>query len=154
VLLILLTLYVLVSGRAVTAPKSGTLLGRLVAKLVTSRRGSGVFTLGFLTGFLPCGVLYAAFARALTASSAAEGGTLMLAFWLGTVPLLFGLGFVTGGFFRLVGRRLASALIAVAMLGTGGWLVYKGGRGLASGHAHGHASHPPAPSDPAHHADR
>lgn len=49
---------------------------------------------GMFMGFLPCGLSYAAFARALTASRPLEGGTLLLAFGAGTLPglLLVGTG--------------------------------------------------------------
>jgi sulfite exporter TauE/SafE len=49
---------------------------------------------GLFMGFLPCGLSYAAFSRALTASRPLEGGALLLAFGLGTLPglLLVGTG--------------------------------------------------------------
>jgi len=49
---------------------------------------------GLFMGFLPCGLSYAAFSRALTASRPIEGGALLLAFGLGTLPglLLVGTG--------------------------------------------------------------
>jgi sulfite exporter TauE/SafE len=45
--------------------------------------------MGLLTPFLPCGPLYAVFGLALLAGSAAKGAEFMLAFGLGTVPLLW-----------------------------------------------------------------
>jgi len=49
---------------------------------------------GMFMGFLPCGLSYAAFSRALTASRPLEGGALLLAFGVGTLPglLLVGTG--------------------------------------------------------------
>jgi len=49
---------------------------------------------GLMMGFLPCGLSYAAFAKALTVSRPWEGGTLLLAFGMGTLPglLLVGTG--------------------------------------------------------------
>ena len=43
---------------------------------------------GLLTGFMPCGALYAAWLCAMTSGSAARGAQLMLAFALGTIPLM------------------------------------------------------------------
>ena len=43
---------------------------------------------GLLTGFMPCGALYAAWLCAMSSGSAAKGSLLMLAFSLGTVPLM------------------------------------------------------------------
>ena len=76
-----------------------------------------LLAMGLLTGLLPCGVLYAAFARALAAHCAAEGAALMLAFWLGTVPLLALVGLVSGQLIRVAGR-LAPVLLCCAMLAT------------------------------------
>ena len=49
---------------------------------------------GMFMGFLPCGLSYAAFSRALTVSRPIEGGALLLAFGVGTLPglLLVGTG--------------------------------------------------------------
>ena len=49
---------------------------------------------GLFMGFLPCGLSYAAFSRALTASRPLEGGAILLAFGAGTLPglLLVGSG--------------------------------------------------------------
>lgn len=49
----------------------------------------GASLMGLLTPVLPCGPLYALFAAALFAGSAAKGAEFMLAFGLGTVPLLW-----------------------------------------------------------------
>lgn len=46
------------------------------------------FTIGFLNGFLPCGLVYMAVFGALTTSSPFSGGLYMFLFGLGTVPLM------------------------------------------------------------------
>ena len=43
---------------------------------------------GLLTGLMPCGALYAAWLCAMSSGSAVRGALLMLAFALGTVPLM------------------------------------------------------------------
>lgn len=43
---------------------------------------------GLMTGLMPCGALYAAWLCAMSSGSAAKGALLMLAFALGTVPLM------------------------------------------------------------------
>ncbi len=123
---------------------AGGVLTRGLRRLVTSGHGLGMFGLGLLTALLPCGVLYVAFARAVTAGSALGGGLAMLAFWAGTVPLLAAVGLVSGHAFRRFGR-LAPVLLAVAMTVTGGWLVFKGQRNLSSLAQAGTASPPPVP---------
>jgi sulfite exporter TauE/SafE len=47
---------------------------------------------GLVWGWLPCGMVYAALAWALAAGSAAQGASLMLAFGLGTLPMLLAIG--------------------------------------------------------------
>lgn len=51
--------------------------------------------IGTVTGFLPCGWLYAFVLLAIGTSSPVKGSIVMMAFWLGTVPALsvIGLGF-------------------------------------------------------------
>ncbi|MAD96156.1 MAG: hypothetical protein CMB99_02405 [Flavobacteriaceae bacterium] len=46
------------------------------------------FTLGFLNGFLPCGLVYMAVLGALASSHFLEGSLYMVLFGLGTVPLM------------------------------------------------------------------
>ncbi len=46
------------------------------------------FTIGFLNGFLPCGLVYMAVFGSIAAGSAWQGGLYMIFFGLGTVPLM------------------------------------------------------------------
>lgn len=68
-------------------------LGRLTWRLQGWTRGrsrvSAAAAMGFATPLLPCGPLYFVAALALMAGSAVRGAELMLAFGLGTVPLLW-----------------------------------------------------------------
>jgi sulfite exporter TauE/SafE len=136
-----LALFAVLRGKTVTAPGGGSRFGRMIRKFVISGRASGMLVLGLLTGFLPCGVLYAAFARSLVADSPAEGGVLMLAFWLGSAPLLVVVGLASGSLLRTFGRH-ANVLVAIAMLVTGAWIGFKGVKNLTTDApmpAHGHA---------------
>ena len=73
-------------------PKSA-MLGRFSLKLGGWIRGrsrvSAAAALGFATPLLPCGPLYFLLALALISGSAVRGVEFMLAFGLGTVPLLW-----------------------------------------------------------------
>lgn len=60
------------------------------------------FALGALWGWLPCGMVYSALTTAMLSGSAADGAAMMLAFGLGTLPMLTGLG--------LLGARLQHAM--------------------------------------------
>lgn len=50
------------------------------------------FVFGLVWGWLPCGMVYAALAWALTSNSALNGALLMTAFGLGTLPMLLAVG--------------------------------------------------------------
>ncbi len=65
--------------------------------------------IGLLTGFLPCGWLYAFVAAAATTGDPLWGAAVMTAFWLGTVPALLAVGFGV----RLVAKPLQRHLPTV-----------------------------------------
>lgn len=69
---------------------------RTIAKLAT----------GALWGFMPCGLVYAAFALALSTGTVGDGALAMLAFGLGTAPAMIATG--------LTGARIASLAAAHA----------------------------------------
>jgi len=73
---------------------------------------------GLFTTLLPCGWLYA---FAITAAGTADpliGGGVMAAFWLGTVPILTGVGAGTRALLGPLGAR-APTLTAIALIGVG-----------------------------------
>lgn len=72
------------------------------AKLLQQRSLSSLLFLGALNGLLPCGVVYAACAAAVAVGGVLSGTQYMLAFGLGTVPMMLGLG--------LAGRPLHFAI--------------------------------------------
>lgn len=70
-------------------------LYRLIGKIKTSlgaalkkRSPDTFFTIGFLNGFLPCGLVYMAVFGAVAAGSIYSGSLYMLLFGLGTIPLM------------------------------------------------------------------
>jgi sulfite exporter TauE/SafE len=80
--------------------------------------------MGALTALLPCGWLWAFVASAAGTGHAASGALVMLAFWLGTVPLLAAVGLAAGRVFDPLRRRLpyvtAAVMITVGLLTVGG----------------------------------
>ena len=56
------------------------------------RSARQAFGLGLVWGWLPCGLVYSALIWALSAGGAVQGGLLMLAFGLGTLPNLLLMG--------------------------------------------------------------
>jgi len=71
------------------APKLPVGPGLWLARLMRSKLAAGsAFGLGAASAMLPCGLLYAAVARSAAAPSVGEGALGMAAFWLGTLPVL------------------------------------------------------------------
>jgi uncharacterized protein len=71
--------------------------------------------LGFIWGWLPCGLVYGVLFFALASGSAWNGGLLMLAFGLGTLPMLLTMGataqWLTRFAQKLIVRRIAGAMV-------------------------------------------
>ena len=70
-------------------------LHRLISKVKSSlgkalkkKTADTFLTIGFLNGFLPCGLVYMAVFGAIASGSLAKGSLYMLLFGLGTIPLM------------------------------------------------------------------
>jgi sulfite exporter TauE/SafE len=70
----------------------------LLRKVGPLDRPSRMFVAGGVWGWLPCGMVYSVLVTAMLSGSAGGGALVMLAFGLGTLPMLLGLG--------LLGARL------------------------------------------------
>lgn len=86
---------------------------------------------GGFSGFLPCGLLYIAYARVFIAPGFVQGFLGMVAFWLGTVPALLGLGWLYPKVFTKATHwnLIAGAFILITAVVTAqhGWSVAQGG---------------------------
>jgi len=74
--------------------------------------------LGFLWGWLPCGMVYTILIMSLSSASALEGALLMLAFGLGTLPNLLAMGIVATRLIKWTRQpkiRLVAGLLVIAM---------------------------------------
>lgn len=93
-----------------------------VARTVGALRGKPPVVRALLIGLsstlLPCGWLYAFAVTAAGTGSALGGAAVMIAFWLGTVPMLLGLGLGAQALTRRV-RRYVPTLSAVALIAVG-----------------------------------
>ncbi len=78
-------------------------LNRRLQRLPAGRRALG---LGMLSALLPCGWLYAFAAVAAGTGGAVGGALVMLAFWLGGLPVMLALGAGLRRFFVPLERRL------------------------------------------------
>jgi sulfite exporter TauE/SafE len=79
---------------------------------------------GLVLGFLPCGLSYAAFIRALPSGGLMEGMLLVLMFGLGTVPGLLLVGTGASQLFRRY-RRQSDLASGIIMIGMGAWIAVK-----------------------------
>jgi len=105
-------------------------------RYIPVRSAAQAFLLGLVWGWLPCGMVYAVLALALASGSGAEGGLLMLAFGLGTLPALLSIGLAYNTLNRFI-RDPRIRLLAGVMVIVMGILML-----LANPSGHGHHSHP------------
>lgn len=122
-MLVALGLFLLDAWRVLTwIEAAGSSLWRRISPLlrrVSSRPGRAgygrLFALGALWGWIPCGMVYSALSTAMLSGSATGGAQVMLAFGLGTLPMLVLLGTAGQGARRflqqVVVRRLCGLLI-------------------------------------------
>ena len=75
-------------------------------------KGRSSFAIGLLNGLMPCGPLQSMQLYALSTGSFLGGALSMLLFSLGTVPLMFGFGALSGG----LNRRYAKHMLTVSAL--------------------------------------
>jgi sulfite exporter TauE/SafE len=105
-------------------------------RYIPVRSAGQAFLLGLVWGWLPCGMVYAVLALALASGSGAEGGLLMLAFGLGTLPALLGMGLAYNTLSRFIRDpriRMLAGIIVIVM----GILML-----LANPSGQGHHAHP------------
>jgi sulfite exporter TauE/SafE len=95
-------LAVLERGGRVLWQRAQPTMAPMMRALMPADQPHKSFALGALWGWLPCGMVYSALATAMLSGSAGNGASVMLAFGLGTLPMLTGLG--------LLGARLQRAM--------------------------------------------
>lgn len=75
-----------------------------IGGLMRAHPGRATFSMGLLNGLLPCGMVYAALAGAISAAGIAEGAVFMAIFGMGTLPLLLAVS-VLGRSFNMAVRK-------------------------------------------------
>jgi sulfite exporter TauE/SafE len=98
---------------------------RLLSRVAESTSPLAAFPAGLLMGLIPCGLVYGVLISAATSGSLLQGGGMMLAFGLGTLPALLAYGQLASTFSALGGeifRRCMGGV--VVLLGAAGvWKV-------------------------------
>jgi len=95
----------------------GQLFAPMFRQLLNARGGLGYFVAGLANGFLPCGLVYAFLAIAVTTQHVGQGAVIMLAFGLGTVPAMLAIGCganLLSHTARLRVYRLAACFVLIA----------------------------------------
>ncbi|MDE3742611.1 sulfite exporter TauE/SafE family protein [Maribacter polysaccharolyticus] len=82
-------------------------------------------TIGFLNGFLPCGLVYMALFGAIAMGSTLKGGLYMVLFGLGTVPLMTTAIYMSG-FLQRSAKRKIQQLIPVFVVIIGVLFILRG----------------------------
>lgn len=67
-----------------------------LGKALKKKTADTFLTIGFLNGFLPCGLVYMALLGAIAMGTAVEGSLYMILFGLGTVPLMTAAVYLSG----------------------------------------------------------
>ena len=83
------------------------------------------FTIGFLNGFLPCGLVYMAVFGAIATTNALSGSLYMFLFGLGTVPLMTAVVFL-GNFTKGAFRKKIQKVIPIVVVFIGVLFVLRG----------------------------
>ena len=104
----------------------------LMRQLVPVRRNAQALALGGLWGWVPCGMVYSVLMTALLSGSAIRGAVIMLAFGLGTLPLLLSMGMAGSSIQPLLQRPLARCLAGLLVLGFGVVGLMRVGLGLSN----------------------
>ncbi len=105
----------------------------LMRRLLPVQSPLQALALGALWGWVPCGMVYSVLMTALLTGSAAQGALVMLAFGLGTLPLLFTMGMAgtsLQAFLQKPAVRMAAGLL-VLVFGVLG--LVRAGTGLSHG---------------------
>ncbi len=102
----------------------GTLWKKVQApfsQLLTQRGWRTSLLTGLIWGWLPCGLVYSMLVWSMTIATPLGGASIMLAFGLGTLPMLIGLGAISGKLHQLrqqplLRQTLGALIIAFGLL--------------------------------------
>lgn len=94
-----------------------------VKKVLGMQRLHHAYALGFLWGFLPCGIIYSTLLWASTTTQGASASLVMLLFGLGTVPSFLVLGFFGEQLMTMLRRKQLRNLIGGLFVVFGLWTI-------------------------------
>lgn len=127
-LMILVILFPKILQRLSLSKKISTVILKIKNSLGKELRKKGndtFFTIGFLNGFLPCGLVYMAIFGALTTSNAFTGSLYMFLFGIGTIPLMTAFVYL-GNFTKGNFRKIIQKAIPVMVVFIGALFIVRG----------------------------
>lgn len=93
------------------------ILQPVVRKMMPINSSGRALVYGMAWGWLPCGLVYVVLLSTITAGSAVQGASMMLAFGLGTLPTMISAGFMASWLRRFASsvqtRRIIGILIVI-----------------------------------------
>ena len=92
------------------------------------------FGMGLFWGWLPCGLVYSTLALAAISADAVQSSLLMLAFGVGTLPMLLAMGSVAEKLSYLTRSRMTRYTAGILLIAFGAMILIKA---LGGGHQHG-----------------
>lgn len=90
--------------------------------------------LGFIWGWLPCGLVYSTLALAATSGNGIQSAMLMLAFGVGTLPMLLVMGGFAEKLQRFTRHKWTRYVAGILLIAFGAMILTKA---LSGGHMHG-----------------
>jgi sulfite exporter TauE/SafE len=85
-------------------------------KLIPVKNHTQAYLFGMVWGWLPCGLVYAALTLAATAGDVSKSALTMLAFGLGTLPAVMGVGIMTHVLTRLSRMQRFKQVVGLLMM--------------------------------------
>ncbi len=122
---VLMIVLVLIPGKYLNGHKLWSpvysIIGKVKSKLgaeLKKKTPDTFLTIGFLNGFLPCGLVYMALLGAIAMGSSIEGGLYMMIFGLGTIPLMSLVVYSKGMFSTSIKARIQKLIpVFVVIIG-------------------------------------
>jgi len=129
VVMILTVLVPLVFGSSFNSSKLGGrffgIFKGLFGKLLRSGSTSALFIIGLLNGLLPCGLVYVAIAAAVGTGSSYNSAIFMIAFGLGTIPLMLSVS-LAGNFMGLAMKKKLNRIVPYVVVIMGLLFILRG----------------------------
>ena len=89
------------------------------------RRVSQAVAIGFIWAWVPCGLVYSVLITAVSTAHPGDGALVMLAFGLGTLPNLLGIGLLAGAAARVAERRQLRQTAGLVVIAFGVYALWQ-----------------------------